>query len=128
MEFPGDRRYTTDDVWVRLEDGGLVTVGITDYAQDQLGEVVYLDLPPVGRRLATGEAFGVVESVKAVSDLVAPLAGEVVARNDALTQAPQALNASPYDEGWMLRVRLDDAADVDALLSAEAYRAQLPAD
>lgn len=128
MEFPGDRRYTADDIWLRLDEGGLATLGITDYAQDQLGEVVYLDLPPVGRRIVPGEAFGVVESVKAVSDLVAPIAGEVVARNDALAQAPEALNRSPYEEGWLVRVRPDDADAVDALLDAEAYRAQLPAD
>ena len=125
MEFPADLRYTTADEWVRVADGE-ATIGITDYAQDQLGDVVYVELPEVGRRLAQGDPFGVIESVKAVSDLFTPVGGEVLARNESLLTSPERVNASPYGDGWMIRVRLSDPAEPAALLSAEAYRAQLP--
>ena len=126
MEFPADLRYTTGDEWIRVADGE-ATIGITDYAQDQLGDVVYVDLPEVGRRLAQGEAFGVIESVKAVSDLYMPVGGEVLARNEVLLKSAERVNAAPYGDGWMIRVRINDPAEVAALLSADAYRAQLPA-
>ncbi len=126
MEVPSELRYTTEDEWVRLADGE-ATVGITDFAQEQLGDVVYVELPAVGRALKQGEAFGVIESVKAVSDLFAPVSGEVVARNEALTDAPERVNASPFDEAWMIRVRVSEPAEVDALLTADAYRARLAA-
>ncbi|MEX2446188.1 MAG: glycine cleavage system protein GcvH [Dehalococcoidia bacterium] len=125
MEFPEDLRYTDRDEWIRLV-GDEAAIGITDYAQDMLGDVVYVELPAVGRQLAAGEAFGVVESVKAVSDLYAPIGGEVVARNDALEASPETINASPYGDGWMVRVRVSDPAEVEKLMTAEAYRAQLP--
>ncbi len=127
MEVPEGLRYTSDDEWLRL-DGAEATVGITDYAQDQLGDVVYVELPEIGRRFERGAAFGVIESVKAVSDLYAPVGGEVVARNEALEQSPELVNHSPYGEGWMIRIRPGDPAAVEALLTAEAYRAQLPSD
>jgi glycine cleavage system H protein len=128
MEIPAELRYTTEDEWLRLEDDGTAVVGITDYAQDQLGDIVFLELPEPGRTIAAGEPFGVVESVKAVSDLYMPVAGEVVASNEALEQSPQLVNESPYGDGWIIRIRPTEPAEVDALLTAEAYRAQLPAE
>ncbi len=127
MEFPDDLRYTSTDQWLRVQDG-IATVGITDFAQDELGEVVYLDLPPLGQSLARGEVFGVVESVKAVADLYAPVSGEVVERNDSLVASPGLLNASPYGDGWMIRLRvldLEQLRDAEVLLTANDYRAQL---
>ena len=117
---PGDLRYTKEHEWVRI-DGDEAVVGITKFAADQLGDVVFVELPEVGRSLDQAATFGVVESVKAVSDLFAPVAGEVTAANDALGNAPELVNSDPYGEGWMLRVRLTDAAQVEGLLDAEAY-------
>ena len=117
---PGDLRYTKDHEWVRV-DGDEVVVGITQYAADQLGDIVFVELPSAGRALDTREAFGVVESVKAVSDLFAPVAGEVVSGNAALAAAPELVNSDPYGEGWMLRVRPVDAQQVAGLLDAAAY-------
>ena len=125
MELPDDLRYTTEDEWVRV-DGDEVTVGISDFAQDQLGDIVYVELPEVGRTVARGDAFGTIESVKALSDLYAPLSGEVSARNDALVDAPELVNSSPYGDGWIMRLRLADAAELDHLLSTDDYRARLP--
>ena len=125
MEFPDDLLYTVEDAWLRIE-GNEGTVGITDFAQDQLGEVVYVELPDVGKDLTRGEPFGIIESVKAVSDLHIPLEGEVTARNDALLDRPELVNSSPYGEGWMLTIRLSDPAEADGLLSAPDYRAGLP--
>jgi glycine cleavage system H protein len=117
---PGDLRYTKDHEWVRV-DGDEAVVGITQYAADQLGDIVFVELPASGRALDQHETFGVVESVKAVSDLFAPVGGEVTAGNEALAGAPELVNADPYGEGWMIRVRLGDAAQVEALLDAAAY-------
>jgi len=117
---PGDLRYTKDHEWIRVE-GDEALVGITGYAADQLGDIVFVELPDVGRALEQHGTFGVVESVKAVSDLYAPVAGEVVAVNDALAGKPELVNDDPYGDGWMLRVRLADAAQADALLDAAAY-------
>lgn len=128
MEFPIELRYTTEDEWVRVDDDDVATIGITDFAQDQLGDVVYVEVPEVGRTLTAGNAFGVIESVKAVSDLLSPVAGEVIARNDALADQPELVNSSPYGDGWMIRVRMTTPTDLDALLTADAYRARLPAD
>jgi glycine cleavage system H protein len=117
---PGDLRYTKDHEWIRVE-GDEALVGITGYAADQLGDIVFVELPDVGRALEQHGTFGVVESVKAVSDLYAPVAGEVVAVNDALAGKPELVNDDPYGDGWMLRVRLADVAQADALLDAAAY-------
>ena len=117
---PGDLRYTKDHEWVRVE-GDEALVGITEYAANQLGDIVFVELPDAGRSLEQHGTFGVVESVKAVSDLFAPVAGEVVATNEALAGKPELVNDDPYGEGWMLRVRLADAAQADALLDAAAY-------
>ena len=121
MEVPEELRYTDDHEWLRLEDGeGLV--GITAYAADQLGDVVFVELPEVGTQLTSRQSFGVVESVKAVSDLYAPIAGEVVATNDQLAGRPELVNSDPYGEGWMLRLRVADASEAAGLRDAEAYR------
>ena len=125
MEFPDDLLYNTEDEWVRV-DGDEVTVGISDFAQDQLGDIVYLELPEVGTAVTSGEPFGIVESVKAVSDLYAPLDGEVLARNDALIEEPQLANSSPYRDGWMITVRIANPAQLDDMLSAGDYRKRLP--
>ncbi len=120
--IPADLRYTKEHEWVRVE-GDVATIGITQHAADQLGDIVFVELPGAGRALEQFAAFGVVESVKAVSDLFAPLGGEVVEANGALAAAPEVVNSDPYGAGWMLRIRLADAAQVDALLDAAAYEA-----
>jgi len=117
---PGDLRYTKDHEWVRI-DGDEATVGVTEYAAEQLGDVVFVDLPQVGRALEQHATFGVVESVKAVSDMYAPLAGEVTAVNEALASQPELVNSQPFGDGWMIRVRIADVAQVDGLLDPAAY-------
>ena len=119
---PTDLRYTKDHEWVRVE-GDEATVGITAYAADQLGDIVFVELPDPGRMLAQFATFGVVESVKAVSDLFAPVSGEVVAGNDKLAASPELVNSDPYADGWMIRLRLADASETDGLLDAAAYDA-----
>ena len=118
---PTDLKYTKDHEWVRVE-GGHGIVGITDYAQKQLGDVVYVELPEKGRTLAEHETFGTVESVKAVSELFSPVAGEVVDANTSLVDAPEKLNTDPYGAAWMIKVRLADAKAVAGLMDAAAYR------
>jgi glycine cleavage system H protein len=124
VEVPDDRRYTDDHEWLRVEAGEGI-VGISAYAAEELGDVVFVELPAVGKRFATHETFGVVESVKTFSDLYMPLAGEVVAVNTALTGAPETVNQDPYGEGWMIRVRLDDPAGAESLKDAAAYRSHI---
>jgi glycine cleavage system H protein len=120
--FPQDRRYTKDHEWV-LVQGDQGTVGVTDYAQKQLGDVVYLELPELGRSLNAHETFGTVESVKAVSELYAPLSGEVLEVNSALLAKPEKINSDPHGEAWMIRVRVADPSQVASLLDAAAYQA-----
>ena len=117
---PGDLRYTKDHEWIRIE-GDEAVVGITQYAADQLGDIVFVELPDTGRAIDQHATFGVVESVKAVSDLFAPVGGEVVATNDGLAGSPEVVNADPYGAGWMVRVKLADPGQVDALLDPAAY-------
>lgn len=117
---PQDLRYTVDHEWVRL-DGGTATVGITQFAADQLGDIVFVELPPVGKALAALVTFGVVESVKAVSDLFSPLTGEVAETNPALAGQPELVNSDPYGAGWMLRLAVADATELDRLLDPAAY-------
>jgi glycine cleavage system H protein len=117
---PGDLRYTKDHEWVRVE-GDEAVVGITQYAADQLGDIVFVELPDLGRDLTQHATFGVVESVKAVSDLFAPVGGEVAAANGDLALTPEVVNTDPYGSGWMIRVTLADPAQVDGLLDAAAY-------
>ncbi len=122
MNIPDDLRYSSDHEWVRLENE-LVRVGITDYAQDALGDVVYVDLPEVGATAEAGGTFSEIESTKSVSDIFAPLAGEVVEVNAALADSPELVNQDPYGEGWICVIRPADAAAVSALLDADANRA-----
>jgi len=119
---PQDLRYTKEHEWVRVE-GGLATVGITDYAAEQLGDVVFVELPEIGRTVSQSAAIGVIESVKAVSDLFAPLSGDVVESNGELADKPELLNSGPFGAGWMLRIQITDASQVDGLLDAAAYDA-----
>lgn len=117
---PEDLVYTREHEWARREDNR-VTVGITQYAQDALGDVVYVDLPASGTRVETGQPFGEVESTKSVSDLYAPVNGTIVERNETLESAPELVNSDPYGQGWMVVIQVDDPADLEGLLSAEAY-------
>ncbi|MDT8912622.1 glycine cleavage system protein GcvH [Amycolatopsis sp. PS_44_ISF1] len=123
MSTPEELRYTEEHEWVATREGPVVRVGITEYAQDQLGDVVFVDLPEVGRQVGTGDGFGEVESTKSVSELFAPVDGEIVAVNDAVAESPELINSDPYGEGWLVEIRLDDPAGLDALLEAEAYQA-----
>jgi len=120
VTFPDDVRYTAEHEWAR-EQGGVVTVGITGYATDQLGDVVFVELPAVGRLLEAGKAFGVVEAVKTVSDLYAPVSGEVLEVNTSLADHPGWVNESPYEKGWMIKLKAKDPREVEALLDAAAY-------
>jgi glycine cleavage system H protein len=120
-EIPGELRYSSEDEWVR-DEGELVRVGVTDYAQQQLGDVVFLELPEVGSRLQHGEAFGVIESVKAVSDLYAPISGPVVEVNEDLRDRPELVNEACYGDGWIVAVAPEDGTELASLLDAAAYR------
>jgi glycine cleavage system H protein len=122
MEFPKDVRYTEQHEWARLE-GDLIRVGITDFAQDALGDVVYVEIPEVGTEVRAGEPFGEVESTKSVSDIYAPVSGNVVDRNAQLVDAPEIVNDDPFGEGWMIVIEPSDPAQIDGLLDADGYRA-----
>lgn len=124
MDVPETLRYSKDHEWLRVESGEGI-VGITAYAADELGDVVFVELPEIGRALQKDEAFGVIESVKTASDLYAPVAGEVIAVNDDIGGAPELVNTEPYGGGWMLRLRLADAGAADELMDAAAYREQI---
>lgn len=121
--YPEDLRYTAEHEWVRSTESGTVVFGITDFAQDALGDIVYVSLPSVGDSLDAGAACGEVESTKSVSDIYAPLAGDVVSRNEALDAAPETVNSDAYGDGWMVELRPADPAAVDALMTAGDYRA-----
>ncbi|MGH2401917.1 MAG: glycine cleavage system protein GcvH [Candidatus Limnocylindria bacterium] len=120
MAYPDDLRYSKEHEWVRTE-GSRATIGITSFAADELGDIVFVELPEVGASLSQFATFGVVESVKAVSDLYSPVSGEVVEVNDALREAPELLNADPFGEGWIARVELADSVELDGLMDAAAY-------
>ena len=122
--YPSDLRYHEEHDWARV-DGDVATFGITWYAQDQLGEVVYFDLPEVGKTVRMGDPYAEVESVKAVSDVIAPLSGEIIEVNESLSSGPEAINDDPYEGGWMVRVRLSDPSEVDTLMDADAYQESL---
>ena len=120
---PNDLRYTKEHEYVRTTDeDGVVEVGITDYAQGELGDVVFVELPAVGDRFEQMQVFGTIEAVKAVSELFSPLSGEVVAINDAIDSSPGIINSDPFGEGWMIRLRVEDPSQLDGLLTADAYR------
>lgn len=122
-DVPDDLRYTNDHEWIRSDDSTTVRVGITDYAQEALGDVVYVSLPEVGASVAKGDAVGEVESTKSVSDIYAPLSGTVSARNERLDEHPELINSDPYGDGWMLEIDVSDKSDIDGLLDAAGYTA-----
>jgi glycine cleavage system H protein len=123
-DFPEDLLYTNDDEWIRRE-GDQVVVGVSDFAQHQLGDIVFVELPEIGDQLEAGAPFGTIESVKAVSDLVAPISGEVLSINEQLEDAPEQVNESCYQDGWLISVRPTDPSQLDALLDVKAYRASV---
>jgi glycine cleavage system H protein len=123
VQVPDDLRYAENHEWARLEADGSVRVGISDFAQDQLGDIVFLELPEVGKVLAAGESFGEVESTKSVSDVYAPVAGTVVAVNADLIDAPETINSDPYGDGWFVVIQPEDAGALEALMDAAAYTA-----
>jgi len=120
MDFPDHLKYTKEHEWARVENSSVV-VGVSDYAQESLGEVVYVELPEEGAELVMGEPFGVIESTKAVSDLYSPVSGTVAEVNDTLLDSPELINEDPYDEGWILRIELSDSSELEKLLDAAEY-------
>lgn len=119
--IPSDLQYTKEHEWIKIHEDHSATIGITDHAQDSLGDITFVELPAPGAKFEAGETFGVVESVKAASDLFVPVAGEVLEVNEDLLDAPEKVNESPYDEGWMIKIKLDDPSSADDLLSPQAY-------
>lgn len=122
MEYPSDLKYTREHEWAALEENNRVRVGISDYAQDALGDVVYVNLPDEGTEVRAGEAVGEVESTKSVSDIFSPVSGRIAERNQALTDSPELVNQEPYGEGWMVVIEMSDPEELDDLLDADAYR------
>ena len=122
MNFPQNLKYTNEHEWIRVE-GDIAYVGITDYAQEQLGDIVIVDIPTVGETLEAGETFGTIEVVKTISDLFLPLAGEILEQNEALEENPELVNKDPYGEGWLIKMKPADASAAEDLLDAEAYKA-----
>jgi glycine cleavage system H protein len=125
MEFPEDLRYTKEHEWARDEGNGRVRVGITDFAQDALGDVVYVDVPEVGTSVTANQAFSEVESTKSVSDVFAPVSGSVIERNAVLEERPELVNEQPYGDGWIVALAMADAAELDGLMDAAAYRSMV---
>jgi len=122
---PSNLHYTKDHEWVKVEGDGTVTVGITDYAQAALGDVTFIDLPKVGKQLESADVFGTVESVKAASDLYSPVSGEVIAINSSLNETPDLVNREPYEKAWMIKMKLNSAAELDKLLDSSSYQSLL---
>ena len=122
MNFPQNLKYTNEHEWIRVE-GDIAYVGITDYAQEQLGDIVFVDIPTVGETLEANETFGTIEVVKTISDLFLPVAGEVLEQNESLEENPELVNKAPYGEGWLIKINPADIKDIDDLLDAEAYKA-----
>ncbi len=121
MNIPADLKYTEEHEWIKME-GDVATIGVTDFAQGELGDIVYVEVETVGETLDNGEVFGTVEAVKTVSDLFMPMAGEVIEMNEGLDTDPEAVNRDPYGEGWMVKIKVSDLSAVDGLLSADAYK------
>ena len=124
MSYPADLKYTKEHEWIRV-DGNTGVIGITDFAQQQLGDVVYVELPDVGSTMTAGKVFGTIESVKAVSELFSPLSGEIVAVNDKLEKEPQLVNSAPYEDGWMVKMKLSNPTEQNDLMNADAYNAHI---
>ena len=127
-EIPSELKYTKSHEWVRTEDDGTVTIGITDHAQELLGDLVFVEVPEVGSEMSAEDAVCVVESVKAASDVYMPISGEVVAVNEALADAPETINDSPYDDGWLIKVKLSNPDELDDLMDADSYDAEIAED
>ena len=121
-DIPDELRYSEEDEWARVEEAGRIIVGITDFAQEQLGDIVYVELPKIGATISKGDVFGVVESVKAVSDLYAPISGEIIEVNADLAESPELVNADCYGDGWMLSVEPSEAEELESLFDAQAYQ------
>ncbi|WP_313672475.1 glycine cleavage system protein GcvH [Sphingobacterium multivorum] len=126
MNFPAELKYTKDHEWIRVE-GDEAVVGITDFAQRELGDIVFVDINTVGEEVAANEVFGTIEAVKTVSDLFLPVAATILTVNEAIDASPELVNSDPYGEGWIVRIKLNNAADVDALLSADQYKEEINA-
>ncbi|MAY84985.1 MAG: glycine cleavage system protein H [Flavobacteriales bacterium] len=124
MNVPAELKYTSDHEWVKIE-GDTATVGVTDYAQSELGDIVYVEIETEGEELDKGAVFGTVEAVKTVSDLFMPLSGEVIEVNEGIESEPESVNDSPYEKGWMIKIKMSDPSEADALLSAEQYEAEI---
>ena len=124
MAYPSELKYTEEHEWVKV-DGDTVTVGITSYAAEELGDIVFVDMPGAGATVAKGDTFGTIESVKTVADLFAPVSGEIVAVNEALEDTPETVGEDPYGAGWIIKIKMSDPADLDGLLSSEDYAAKL---
>lgn len=122
MNFPSDLRYTQEHEWIKIIDGNIAAVGITEFAQGELGDIVYIEIETVGQDLGANDIFGTIEAVKTVSDLFLPVAGKVLKVNAELSGSPELVNNSPYEEGWLVKVELQNVADLDGLLDAEAYK------
>ena len=119
--YPDNLKYATTHEWVRLEDDGTATVGISNHAQDALGDIVFVELPEVGATIHAKDEVAVVESVKAASDVYSPMSGEIIATNDTLSEAPETVNAVPYDDGWLYKIKISDELELDELMDADAY-------
>lgn len=122
MNVPENLHYTASHEWIDPSNADAVPMGISDHAQEELTDVVFLELPEVGRKIAKGEAFAVIESVKAANDIYAPVSGEIVEVNEALMEAPESINTDPYGEGWMVKIKLSDSSEIESLMNAESYR------
>ncbi|MFN3848065.1 MAG: glycine cleavage system protein GcvH [Spirosomataceae bacterium] len=125
MNIPSELRYTSDHEWIKIESGNIAVVGITDFAQSELGDIVFVEIETEGQDLAANDIFGTVEAVKTVSDLYLPVAGKVLEVNAALKDSPELVNSDPYGDGWMIKMELANVADVDALMDAEAYKSSI---
>ncbi|MEW9033791.1 MAG: glycine cleavage system protein GcvH [Planifilum fimeticola] len=128
MNLPNELKYSEEHEWLKVEEGGRARIGITDFAQSELGDIVFVELPEVGDEVTAGEPFGSVESVKTVSELYAPVSGKVVEVNEALADSPENVNTSPYGDGWMIVVEMSDPSQVDQLLTAEQYKETISED
>jgi glycine cleavage system H protein len=125
MNFPADLRYTSEHEWLRITEGNIAVIGVTDFAQSELGDIVFVEIETLGQTFAANEIFGTVEAVKTVSDLFLPVAGKIIEVNPALTDAPELVNNDPYGEGWMIKIEVADLADVEALMDSEAYQSSI---
>lgn len=125
MNFPADLRYTSEHEWLRITDGNIAVIGITDFAQSELGDIVFVEIDTVGQTFATNEIFGSVEAVKTVSDLFLPVAGKILEVNPILQNSPELVNNDPYGEGWLIKIEVSDLTEVEALMDSEAYQSSI---